>query len=164
VRQALAAHAQSGEGGSGSQQQQLAARVAHDAKHKWMCSIDSVGWVVVHERENHTSAEIEWRCTVSSGVVNTTSTEVGAALSAGMAGICAQLSLDARWSTSAGRCTEHEHLLKIPPHSKLSVEQEVIEGSITFASKGVLHLIGGKKKAEKFRVAKDSLRILPSGL
>jgi small GTP-binding protein len=135
--------------------------VVHDAKERWSCTVESVGWQTVHERENRTDAEIEWRCTVSIGLSNSASTSVGAALSGGMGTICAQLSLDAQWTSAASKCTEHAHLLKIPPNTKLMVDQEIIEGYITMVKKkGALGWSPMKApKPEHFKIAKDSLRM-----
>jgi small GTP-binding protein len=139
----------------------LVSKVVRDPKQRWTCTVDSVGWQTVHERENRTAAEIEWRCTVAIGLTNSTSTSIGAALSGGMGTICAQLSLDAQWTSAASKCTEHAHILKIPPNTKLIVDQEVIEGHFTLEKKkGALGLSPLKApKPEHFKVAKDSLRM-----
>lgn len=142
-----------------------ARRIVQDAKNEWSCRIDNVGWMPVHERENRTTMEIEWRCTVTMGLSNTKSTKVGAALTAGMSTICAQLSLDMNWSSSACKQTEHAHTFKIPPNTKLIVEQEIIEGLITLTNNRSIWAVKSKTpKSESFKVAKDSLRIQSVGL
>lgn len=139
---------------------EAAQRIVHDPKSEWSCRIKSVGWVPVHARENRTTMDIEWKCTVTIGLSRDTSTKIGAALTAGFSTICAQLSLDMNWSSSASKQTEHEHTFKILPNTKLVVEQEVIEGVIILKGK---KSVWGSVKEDKegaFKVAKDSLRIV----
>lgn len=151
------------DGKVGNNDTNLAAqRIVQDTKNEWSCRISTVGWVPVHERENRTTTEIEWRCTVTIGLSSDVSTRIGAALTGGMSTICAQLSLDVNWASSACKQTEHEHLLCIPPNTKLVVEQEVIEGVITLKRKQPVWPLSMKAKPPKqeaFKVAKDSLRI-----
>jgi hypothetical protein len=133
----------------------LAKRVVHSAKKDWTCTIVRVGWVAVHESENSTDSEINFRCLISSGIMETQSTQVAGALTAGMSHICASVGLDKSWSSSATSKCEREHHVKITPHTKLTIEQEVVEGHITFGKT----LFASKGKEKPFRVAKDSLRI-----
>ena len=134
---------------------QLAERVVHSNRKDWTCRITQIGWVKVHESENLTAADIDFTCLITSGITESSSTQVSAALSAGMSHICASLGLDRSWSSSATSKTERKHSVKIPSRTKLIIEQEVVEGNISFAKTGFF----GKEKKKGFRVAKDSLRI-----
>jgi Ras-related protein Rab-8A len=136
----------------------LSTRVVQSSKKDWTCTITKAGWIATHESENRTDTEIDFRCLISSGNTKTQSTKVNITLAAGMSLICASVGLDKSWSSSATGKSEREHHVKIAPRTKLTIEQEVVEGHITFAKS-----MFATKGAEKpFRVAKDSLRIQTS--
>lgn len=81
--------------------------------------------------------------------------KVNAALSAGMQLICASVGLDKSWSSSATSKCEREHHVKIALHTKLTIEQEGVEGHITFAKT----VFATKGREKPFKIAKESLRI-----
>lgn len=114
--------------------------------------ITRVGWQEEYSGENRTDNDLEWKCTVTSGLVSESSVKIGGLLSGGMSVACAQLKLDMQWSTLVSKETQYEHAMKISPGSKLMVSQEVLEGTVE------VNKYLGKKKLYHFRLKKEKLK------
>lgn len=145
--------------------------VSSSRKHKtYTIEHHPLRWIIIEELENDTDLEIDSRCKITSGFVTSSSKETGFSLSGGpcaaaFASIAAEINMNWKTSESSLQATEREQALRIPPRTKLIVEQEVMSGVLVIqkqknatATYLGLALPVIKEKRVNFAFKKDALR------
>jgi hypothetical protein len=119
--------------------------------------VTRLDWNEEYSGENATNQDIDWKCTVTSGLSTHSAKKISMLLHGGMSYVCAQLALDMQWSTLTNKETSYEHSMKIPSGHKLIVSQEVLEGYVE-VDNSVFSLSGKKVKQYRFRLKKEKLK------
>jgi hypothetical protein len=107
-----------------------------DPKTKYSFRINSCRWATQDERQNDSSSIIPWRCKFVGGVSRESGSGTNASLSLGLENIGLQLGLDKRWLKCIHRETESEQVVSIQPRTKLFIESEVMDCTVSYKSKG----------------------------
>jgi hypothetical protein len=119
--------------------------------------VTRLDWNEEYSGENATNQDIDWKCTVTSGLSTHSAKKISVLLQGGMSYVCAQLALDMQWSTLTSKETSYEHSMKISSGHKLIVSQEVLEGYVE-VDNSVFSLSGKKVKQYRFRLKKEKLK------
>jgi hypothetical protein len=105
-----------------------------DPKTEYSYRVNSFHWATLYERQNDSNSVIEWRCTMTSGMTSESGGGLDASVGVGFSNVGLELGVDSHWLRCVNKETVNEQVICLQPHTKLCIDNEVMECTVTYTS------------------------------